>query len=166
MRPQEGDAWAAGTGGGPVEGEATVSLTNPGGLGTVHSVPRLMSGQSVIMGVGERGLRDDGAAPATETLARGTSIPAFPAPPTPTAPVPPSDTDDRPADGTLAWPRELSPKFPLAAGQEHLGDAGCGEDTDVPGAAVGDVGQSFEAESWQAHLEVLHLMVVQLPHRD
>lgn len=30
----------------------TVSLTNPGGLGTVHSVPRLMPGQSVIMGVG------------------------------------------------------------------------------------------------------------------
>ncbi|CAM5679698.1 Alpha-ketoglutarate decarboxylase OS=Streptomyces antimycoticus OX=68175 GN=kgd PE=4 SV=1 [Streptomyces antimycoticus] len=29
----------------------TVSLTNPGGLGTVHSVPRLMPGQSVIMGV-------------------------------------------------------------------------------------------------------------------
>ncbi|MFF0206253.1 multifunctional oxoglutarate decarboxylase/oxoglutarate dehydrogenase thiamine pyrophosphate-binding subunit/dihydrolipoyllysine-residue succinyltransferase subunit [Streptomyces sp. NPDC005017] len=30
----------------------TVSLTNPGGLGTVHSVPRLMPSQSVIMGVG------------------------------------------------------------------------------------------------------------------
>ncbi|MFJ6660948.1 multifunctional oxoglutarate decarboxylase/oxoglutarate dehydrogenase thiamine pyrophosphate-binding subunit/dihydrolipoyllysine-residue succinyltransferase subunit [Streptomyces sp. NPDC091377] len=30
----------------------TVSLTNPGGLGTVHSVPRLMPNQSVIMGVG------------------------------------------------------------------------------------------------------------------
>ncbi|MFH8365614.1 multifunctional oxoglutarate decarboxylase/oxoglutarate dehydrogenase thiamine pyrophosphate-binding subunit/dihydrolipoyllysine-residue succinyltransferase subunit [Streptomyces sp. NPDC018031] len=30
----------------------TVSLTNPGGIGTVHSVPRLMPGQSVIMGVG------------------------------------------------------------------------------------------------------------------
>ncbi|MFF0588047.1 multifunctional oxoglutarate decarboxylase/oxoglutarate dehydrogenase thiamine pyrophosphate-binding subunit/dihydrolipoyllysine-residue succinyltransferase subunit [Streptomyces sp. NPDC003781] len=30
----------------------TVSLTNPGGLGTVHSVPRLMPGQSVILGVG------------------------------------------------------------------------------------------------------------------
>jgi len=30
----------------------TVSLTNPGGLGTVHSVPRLMPGQSLIMGVG------------------------------------------------------------------------------------------------------------------
>ncbi|WP_435126077.1 multifunctional oxoglutarate decarboxylase/oxoglutarate dehydrogenase thiamine pyrophosphate-binding subunit/dihydrolipoyllysine-residue succinyltransferase subunit [Actinacidiphila sp. bgisy144] len=30
----------------------TASLTNPGGLGTVHSVPRLMPGQSVILGVG------------------------------------------------------------------------------------------------------------------
>ncbi|MEV3870533.1 multifunctional oxoglutarate decarboxylase/oxoglutarate dehydrogenase thiamine pyrophosphate-binding subunit/dihydrolipoyllysine-residue succinyltransferase subunit [Streptomyces sp. NPDC049906] len=30
----------------------TVSLTNPGGIGTVHSVPRLMPNQSVIMGVG------------------------------------------------------------------------------------------------------------------
>ena len=30
----------------------TVSLTNPGTLGTVHSVPRLMPGQGVIVGVG------------------------------------------------------------------------------------------------------------------
>ncbi|MDQ7992202.1 MAG: multifunctional oxoglutarate decarboxylase/oxoglutarate dehydrogenase thiamine pyrophosphate-binding subunit/dihydrolipoyllysine-residue succinyltransferase subunit, partial [Propionicimonas sp.] len=30
----------------------TASLTNPGGLGTNHSVPRLMAGQSVILGVG------------------------------------------------------------------------------------------------------------------
>ncbi|AEW96486.1 MULTISPECIES: multifunctional oxoglutarate decarboxylase/oxoglutarate dehydrogenase thiamine pyrophosphate-binding subunit/dihydrolipoyllysine-residue succinyltransferase subunit [Streptomycetaceae] len=30
----------------------TCSLTNPGGIGTVHSVPRLMPGQSMIMGVG------------------------------------------------------------------------------------------------------------------
>ncbi|GHF51301.1 alpha-ketoglutarate decarboxylase [Streptomyces mashuensis] len=30
----------------------TCSLTNPGGIGTVHSVPRLMGGQSVIIGVG------------------------------------------------------------------------------------------------------------------
>ncbi|WP_422114928.1 multifunctional oxoglutarate decarboxylase/oxoglutarate dehydrogenase thiamine pyrophosphate-binding subunit/dihydrolipoyllysine-residue succinyltransferase subunit [Brachybacterium sp. UNK5269] len=30
----------------------TVSLTNPGGIGTVHSIPRLMSGQGVIVGVG------------------------------------------------------------------------------------------------------------------
>ncbi|MDR6939965.1 multifunctional oxoglutarate decarboxylase/oxoglutarate dehydrogenase thiamine pyrophosphate-binding subunit/dihydrolipoyllysine-residue succinyltransferase subunit [Arcanobacterium hippocoleae] len=30
----------------------TASLTNPGGLGTVHSIPRLMNGQGVIIGVG------------------------------------------------------------------------------------------------------------------
>ncbi|WP_344329030.1 multifunctional oxoglutarate decarboxylase/oxoglutarate dehydrogenase thiamine pyrophosphate-binding subunit/dihydrolipoyllysine-residue succinyltransferase subunit [Aeromicrobium halocynthiae] len=30
----------------------TVSLTNPGGIGTNHSVPRLMKGQGVIVGVG------------------------------------------------------------------------------------------------------------------
>lgn len=31
---------------------ATVSLTNPGTLGTTHSVPRLMPGQGVIIGIG------------------------------------------------------------------------------------------------------------------
>ena len=30
----------------------TVSLTNPGGIGTVHSVPRLMKGQGCIVGAG------------------------------------------------------------------------------------------------------------------
>ena len=30
----------------------SISLTNPGGIGTVHSVPRLMSGQGAIIGVG------------------------------------------------------------------------------------------------------------------
>ncbi|NUT36061.1 MAG: multifunctional oxoglutarate decarboxylase/oxoglutarate dehydrogenase thiamine pyrophosphate-binding subunit/dihydrolipoyllysine-residue succinyltransferase subunit, partial [Hamadaea sp.] len=30
----------------------TISLTNPGGIGTVHSQPRLMSGQGTIIGVG------------------------------------------------------------------------------------------------------------------
>ncbi|MFD7920116.1 multifunctional oxoglutarate decarboxylase/oxoglutarate dehydrogenase thiamine pyrophosphate-binding subunit/dihydrolipoyllysine-residue succinyltransferase subunit [Streptomyces sp. NPDC059740] len=30
----------------------TASLTNPGGIGTVHSVPRLMPGQGLIIGVG------------------------------------------------------------------------------------------------------------------
>ena len=30
----------------------TVSLTNPGGIGTVHSVPRLSKGQAAIIGVG------------------------------------------------------------------------------------------------------------------
>ncbi|WP_407669368.1 multifunctional oxoglutarate decarboxylase/oxoglutarate dehydrogenase thiamine pyrophosphate-binding subunit/dihydrolipoyllysine-residue succinyltransferase subunit [Ornithinimicrobium avium] len=30
----------------------TISLTNPGGIGTLHSVPRLMKGQGAIVGVG------------------------------------------------------------------------------------------------------------------
>lgn len=30
----------------------TISLTNPGGIGTLHSVPRLMQGQGAIIGVG------------------------------------------------------------------------------------------------------------------
>ena len=30
----------------------TISLTNPGGIGTVHSIPRLMQGQGSIIGVG------------------------------------------------------------------------------------------------------------------
>ena len=33
----------------------TVSLTNPGTIGTVHSVPRLMPGQGAIVGVGAMG---------------------------------------------------------------------------------------------------------------
>ena len=32
--------------------DTTISLTNPGTIGTVHSVPRLMSGQGAIIGVG------------------------------------------------------------------------------------------------------------------
>ncbi|GHD08701.1 multifunctional oxoglutarate decarboxylase/oxoglutarate dehydrogenase thiamine pyrophosphate-binding subunit/dihydrolipoyllysine-residue succinyltransferase subunit [Zhihengliuella salsuginis] len=32
--------------------KTTVSLTNPGGIGTVHSVPRLSKGQATIVGVG------------------------------------------------------------------------------------------------------------------
>ena len=31
---------------------ATISLTNPGGIGTVHSIPRLMQGQGCIIGAG------------------------------------------------------------------------------------------------------------------
>src|SRR5919198_4683526 len=48
----------------------TISLTNPGPIGTVHSVPRLMSGQGTIIGVGamEYPAEYQGAAP--ETLAR------------------------------------------------------------------------------------------------
>ena len=43
--------------GAPVRGMAigqgtTATLTNPGGIGTSHSVPRLMAGQGLILGVG------------------------------------------------------------------------------------------------------------------
>jgi len=46
---------------------ATISLTNPGGIGTVHSVPRLMRGQGSIIGVGalEYPAEFQGAAPET-----------------------------------------------------------------------------------------------------
>jgi 2-oxoglutarate decarboxylase len=48
----------------------TISLTNPGTIGTVHSVPRLMEGQGCIIGVGamEYPAEYQGASP--ETLAR------------------------------------------------------------------------------------------------
>ncbi|MGH8775985.1 MAG: multifunctional oxoglutarate decarboxylase/oxoglutarate dehydrogenase thiamine pyrophosphate-binding subunit/dihydrolipoyllysine-residue succinyltransferase subunit [Jiangellaceae bacterium] len=48
----------------------TLTLTNPGTIGTVHSVPRLMKGQGAIIGVGamEYPAEFQGAAP--ETLAR------------------------------------------------------------------------------------------------
>lgn len=48
---------------------ATLSLTNPGGIGTVHSIPRLMNGQGCIIGAGalEYPAQYQGAAP--ETLA-------------------------------------------------------------------------------------------------
>ncbi len=48
----------------------TITLTNPGTIGTVHSVPRLMAGQGTIIGVGamEYPAEYQGAAP--ETLAR------------------------------------------------------------------------------------------------
>ncbi|HVW79807.1 MAG TPA: multifunctional oxoglutarate decarboxylase/oxoglutarate dehydrogenase thiamine pyrophosphate-binding subunit/dihydrolipoyllysine-residue succinyltransferase subunit [Mycobacteriales bacterium] len=48
----------------------TISLTNPGTIGTVHSVPRLMSGQGTIIGVGalEYPAEYQGASP--ETLSR------------------------------------------------------------------------------------------------
>ena len=48
----------------------TVSLTNPGGIGTVHSVPRLMQGQGVIMGVGSIDYPAEWQGAAPETLAR------------------------------------------------------------------------------------------------
>ena len=48
----------------------TISLTNPGTIGTVHSVPRLMAGQGAIVGVGalEYPAEWQGASP--ETIAR------------------------------------------------------------------------------------------------
>jgi 2-oxoglutarate dehydrogenase E1 component len=48
----------------------TMSLTNPGTLGTVHSVPRLMPGQSAIIGVGALEYPAEYAGASDETLAR------------------------------------------------------------------------------------------------
>ncbi|WP_269853237.1 multifunctional oxoglutarate decarboxylase/oxoglutarate dehydrogenase thiamine pyrophosphate-binding subunit/dihydrolipoyllysine-residue succinyltransferase subunit [Streptomyces sp. RPT161] len=48
----------------------TASLTNPGGIGTVHSVPRLMGGQSMIMGVGSMDYPAEFQGTSQETLNR------------------------------------------------------------------------------------------------
>lgn len=48
----------------------TISLTNPGGLGTVHSVPRLMPGQGCIIGVGAMEYPAEYQGASEETLAR------------------------------------------------------------------------------------------------
>ncbi|MET7421784.1 multifunctional oxoglutarate decarboxylase/oxoglutarate dehydrogenase thiamine pyrophosphate-binding subunit/dihydrolipoyllysine-residue succinyltransferase subunit [Dactylosporangium sp. NPDC005555] len=48
---------------------ATVSLTNPGGIGTVHSMPRLMAGQGTIIGVGAMEYPAPYAGMSDETLA-------------------------------------------------------------------------------------------------
>ncbi len=48
----------------------TCSLTNPGGIGTVHSVPRLMNGQSMIMGVGSMDYPAEFQGTSQETLNR------------------------------------------------------------------------------------------------
>ena len=48
----------------------TVTLTNPGTIGTVHSVPRLMSGQGLIVGVGSLDYPAEWQGAAPETLAR------------------------------------------------------------------------------------------------
>jgi len=48
----------------------TISLTNPGGIGTVHSVPRLMSGQGTIVGVGAMDYPAEFAGASEEQLAR------------------------------------------------------------------------------------------------
>lgn len=47
----------------------TVSLTNPGGIGTVHSVPRLMKGQGAIIAVGAMDYPAEFAGASTERLA-------------------------------------------------------------------------------------------------
>jgi 2-oxoglutarate decarboxylase len=48
----------------------TVSLTNPGTIGTVHSVPRLMQGQGAIIGVGALEYPAEYQGASAETLAR------------------------------------------------------------------------------------------------
>ncbi|HEX3898397.1 MAG TPA: multifunctional oxoglutarate decarboxylase/oxoglutarate dehydrogenase thiamine pyrophosphate-binding subunit/dihydrolipoyllysine-residue succinyltransferase subunit, partial [Mycobacteriales bacterium] len=48
----------------------TISLTNPGTIGTVHSVPRLMSGQGAIVGVGALEYPAEYQGASAETLAR------------------------------------------------------------------------------------------------
>jgi 2-oxoglutarate decarboxylase len=46
----------------------TISLTNPGGIGTEHSIPRLMEGQGTIVGVGAMEFPAQFAGSSTETL--------------------------------------------------------------------------------------------------
>ena len=48
----------------------TISLTNPGGIGTVHSIPRLMPGQGCIVGVGAMEYPAPYAGMSDETLAQ------------------------------------------------------------------------------------------------
>ncbi len=48
----------------------TISLTNPGTIGTVHSVPRLMPGQGTIIGVGAMEYPAEYAGASEEALAR------------------------------------------------------------------------------------------------
>ena len=48
----------------------TVSITNPGTIGTVHSVPRLMPGQGAIVGVGALEYPAEYQGASAETLAR------------------------------------------------------------------------------------------------
>ena len=47
----------------------TVSLTNPGTLGTVHSVPRLVTGQGLILGVGAMDYPAEFQGASEETIA-------------------------------------------------------------------------------------------------
>src|SRR5690606_31947655 len=48
----------------------TISLTNPGTIGTVHSVPRLMEGQGTIIGVGAMDYPAEFQGASAENLAR------------------------------------------------------------------------------------------------
>ncbi|HLS13767.1 MAG TPA: multifunctional oxoglutarate decarboxylase/oxoglutarate dehydrogenase thiamine pyrophosphate-binding subunit/dihydrolipoyllysine-residue succinyltransferase subunit, partial [Beutenbergiaceae bacterium] len=48
----------------------TISLTNPGTIGTVHSVPRLMSGQGTIIGVGSMNYPAEYQGASLETVSR------------------------------------------------------------------------------------------------
>ncbi len=48
----------------------TISLTNPGGIGTVHSVPRLMKGQGAIIGVGAMEYPPEWQGASPEAIAR------------------------------------------------------------------------------------------------
>lgn len=48
----------------------TISLTNPGTIGTVHSVPRLMAGQGAIIGVGAMDYPAEFAGASLEQLSR------------------------------------------------------------------------------------------------
>jgi 2-oxoglutarate dehydrogenase E1 component len=48
----------------------TISLTNPGTIGTVHSVPRLMAGQGAIIGVGAMDYPAEFQGASVDTLAR------------------------------------------------------------------------------------------------
>jgi multifunctional 2-oxoglutarate metabolism enzyme len=48
----------------------TITLTNPGTIGTVHSVPRLMKGQGAIIGVGALDFPAEWQGAAVEVLAR------------------------------------------------------------------------------------------------
>ena len=48
----------------------SISLTNPGGIGTVHSVPRLMAGQGAIIGVGAMEYPAEWQGASAEAIAR------------------------------------------------------------------------------------------------
>jgi 2-oxoglutarate dehydrogenase E1 component len=48
----------------------TISLTNPGTIGTEHSVPRLMSGQGTIIGVGAMNYSAEYEGASSETIAK------------------------------------------------------------------------------------------------